>query len=65
MFAFRGSNRRSNYGVWLLAYQLITANEQIPPITLGAIVLQIAIYLGFIPAISLDHTCMFRVLIKV
>ncbi|PAV89308.1 hypothetical protein WR25_05723 [Diploscapter pachys] len=55
MFRNRQRQQRQNLGVYLLAYQLMTAGP-IPPVTLGAIALQVAIYLGFIPALDLDKT---------
>uniref|UniRef100_A0A914VWW8 Peptidase S54 rhomboid domain-containing protein n=1 Tax=Plectus sambesii TaxID=2011161 RepID=A0A914VWW8_9BILA len=51
-------NRRqgSNYGVILLLYTLFANNDYLPPVTLGAIVLQVAIYLGFIPPLDPSNT---------
>jgi rhomboid domain-containing protein 1 len=48
---------RSNVGVFLLISELLR-NDQLPPVTLGLIVLQTLIYLGFIlPNLSLDTVC--------
>uniref|UniRef100_A0A0N5AFU8 Rhomboid domain-containing protein n=1 Tax=Syphacia muris TaxID=451379 RepID=A0A0N5AFU8_9BILA len=50
---FRTSrDRQRNYGVILLAYHLLNS-DYIPPVTLGTILFQIIVFLGFIPA--LDH----------
>lgn len=50
MFTQR-SRRQQNYGVYLLAYHLLNS-EYIPPVTLGTILFQVAIFLGYIPAID-------------
>lgn len=41
MFRNRQRQQRQNLGVYLLAYQLMTAGP-IPPVTLGAIALQVS-----------------------
>lgn len=43
--------RQQNYGIYLLAYQLMNTNN-IPPVTLLTIIFQIAVFLGFVPPIS-------------
>lgn len=47
----RRSRQQQNYGVYLLAYQLLSS-DYIPPVTLGAILFQVAVFLGFIPAVD-------------
>ena len=48
--------RQHNLGVYLLAAQLLSS-DRIPPVTLGSILLQVAIFLGFIPGLGPKHTC--------
>lgn len=54
MFFYR-PRRRPNYGVYLLAYQLFNG-QYVPPVTLAAILFQVAAYLDFIPVIGPDNT---------
>lgn len=48
---FQQRRRQQNFGVYLLAYHLLQ-NEYIPPVTLGAILFQMAVFLGFVPPIG-------------
>ncbi|KAK0400772.1 hypothetical protein QR680_015443 [Steinernema hermaphroditum] len=52
---YRGRQRRDNAGIYLLAAQLLSAGP-IPPVTLVSILSQVAVYLGFIPAIGPKQT---------
>ncbi|CAI4228238.1 unnamed protein product [Auanema sp. JU1783] len=55
MFQRQRRQQRENVGVYLLAMQLLSAGP-IPPITLGAILLQIAVFLGYVPFLDSDKT---------
>ncbi|VDK52718.1 unnamed protein product [Anisakis simplex] len=48
---FQQRRRQQNFGVYLLAYQLLQ-NDYIPPVTLVAILFQMAVFLGFVPPIG-------------
>uniref|UniRef100_A0A915B2H5 Peptidase S54 rhomboid domain-containing protein n=2 Tax=Parascaris univalens TaxID=6257 RepID=A0A915B2H5_PARUN len=48
---FQQRRRQQNFGVYLLAYHLLQ-NEYIPPVTLAAILFQMAVFLGFVPPIG-------------
>lgn len=54
MFFYR-HRRQRNYGVYLLAYQLFNSRS-IPPVTLAAILFQVVIFLGYIPALGQHKT---------
>ncbi|VDM43994.1 unnamed protein product [Toxocara canis] len=43
--------RQQNFGVYLLAYHLLQ-NDYIPPVTLAAILFQMAVFLGFVPPLG-------------
>ncbi|CAG9532891.1 unnamed protein product [Cercopithifilaria johnstoni] len=51
MFFHHSRRRQNNYGIYLLAYQLFNSRN-IPPVTLIAIIFQVAIFLGYLPALN-------------
>lgn len=52
---FQNRNRQRNAGVMLLATQLLSSGP-IPPVTLVSILLQVAVFLGFIPSLNMSKT---------
>ncbi|KHN84181.1 Conserved oligomeric Golgi complex subunit 6 [Toxocara canis] len=48
---FQQRRRQQNFGVYLLAYHLLQ-NDYIPPVTLAAILFQMAVFLGFVPPLG-------------
>ncbi len=55
MFAPQRRRRGFEFGVLLLLSQLFLHNQYIPPVTLWTILSQLAIYLGFIPALNVHN----------
>uniref|UniRef100_A0A0R3RRX7 Rhomboid domain-containing protein n=1 Tax=Elaeophora elaphi TaxID=1147741 RepID=A0A0R3RRX7_9BILA len=51
MFFQHNRRRQNNYGIYLLAYQLFNSHN-IPPVTLVVIIFQMAIFLGYLPALG-------------
>lgn len=57
MFFYHNRRRQNNYGIYLLAYQLFNSHN-IPPVTLTVILFQMAIFLGYVPALNQHKTGM-------
>jgi len=55
MFAPQRRGRGFDLGVLLLVSQLFLQNQYIPPVTLWTILTQLAIFLGFIPALTFQN----------
>lgn len=57
MFFRHNRRRQNNYGIYLLAYQLFNS-RYIPPVTLIVIIFQMAVFLGYLPALGQHKTGM-------